>query len=121
MGLAEQLNNILQNLRSDISDVEGSLIASTDGMLMAHQVSHSDDPNALAAMVAASLGLGKRLSETFKGGPLMETSVRGNEGYIFVFSAGEHGVLAVTTKARTNVGLVNLECRNAAKKIAQLL
>jgi predicted regulator of Ras-like GTPase activity (Roadblock/LC7/MglB family) len=47
--------------------------------------------------------------------------VRGQNGYVVVYSAGEKGVLAVTAPMGANLGLIHLEARGAAQKIAQIL
>jgi len=47
--------------------------------------------------------------------------VRGQNGYMVVYSAGEKGVLAVAAPMGANLGLIHLEARGAAQKIAQIL
>ena len=120
MSLTDDLNNILGNLRSSVPEIKGALIASTDGMIISSHVT-SGDPSRMAAMIATALGLGKRICETFAGGTLTETSVSGTEGQAFIYSAGSKAVLGVIVAAGANVGLIHLECRDAAKKISQVL
>jgi Uncharacterized distant relative of homeotic protein bithoraxoid len=72
-------------------------------------------------MAATALGLGKRFAQTSNLGGLEEGVVRGQNGYVVVYSAGEKGVLAVTAPMGANLGLIHLEARGAAQKIAQIL
>jgi len=120
MSLNEELNKLLNDLRSSIPELKGTLVASTDGMVVAHNVG-SGDVNRMAAMVATALGLGKKICESFAGGDFSETSVSGASGQVFVYSAGSKGVLAAIVGHGANVGLIHLECRDKAKAIASLL
>ncbi len=121
MSTLNQLQMILDNLKSSIPDSRGVLISSTDGMPVAQNVASGSDINRMAAMVATALGLGKRISEAFGGGPLNETSVTGTMGQVYVYAAGSKAVLAVLAGTGGNVGLIHLEARSAAPKIANIL
>lgn len=121
MSTLNQLQVILDNLKSSIPDARGVVISSTDGMPIAQNVATGSDINRMAAMVATALGLGKRISEAFGGGALNETSVSGQQAQIYIYSAGSKAVLAVISGTGGNVGLIHLEARDAAQKIAQIL
>ncbi len=121
LGKQEQLQQTLAALRSAIPEVRGVLIASSDGLPMAQNLSGSEDPNRVAAMAATALGLGKRIADTLNAGALQETSVSGSSGQVYLYAAGAKGVLVVVTPANANVGLIHLESRDAAKRISELL
>lgn len=120
MSLTEQIQSAISKLRNSLSDVSGVLIASADGLPIAHDM-QAGDPNRMAAMIATALGLGKRICETFGGGTLSETSVSGDQGQVYIYSVGPKGVLAVIAKSGANVGLIHLESRDTAKAIAGIL
>ncbi len=120
MSKQEDLKQIIDNLRSAVPEVRGAIVASSDGLAIAHSLS-SGDPNRVAAMAATALGLGKRITDTLGAGKLTETTVSGNEGQIFLYSAGNKGVLALIASSGANVGLINLEARDAAQAITELL
>lgn len=121
VGKQEALQQCLVALRSAIPEIRGVLIASTDGLPMAQNLSGSEDPNRVAAMAATALGLGKRISDTLNAGALTETTVSGSSGQIFLYAAGGKGVLVVVAAAGANVGLINLEARDAVRTIASIL
>ncbi len=121
LGKQELLQQTLAALRSAIPEVRGVLIASSDGLPMAQNLSGSEDPNRVAAMAATALGLGKRIADTLNAGALQETSVSGASGQVYLYAAGAKGVLVVVTPANANVGLIHLESRDAAKRISELL
>jgi hypothetical protein len=120
MSRQEELQKIVENLRSAISDARGIIIASTDGLAISHSLSGAD-PNRVAAMAATALGLGKRIIDTLNAGTFSETSVSGSDGQIFVYAAGLKGVLAVICGHGVNIGLIHLEARDAAKSIGEIL
>ena len=120
MNINEQLQSILGEVRSSIPEIRGALVASTDGLAIAHNVS-TGDPARLAAMVSTALGLGKRICDTFGGGSLNETSITGDAGQVYVYAAGSQGVLAVMSSPGANVGLIHIECRSAANRVASVL
>lgn len=120
MTTAEALNSFVQRLTQALPECQGVLFASTDGLLLAHQL-RSGDAQSLAAMAATAIGLGKRITETVSGGQLSETSVQGTQGSFFIYTAGGTGVLAVMAPPEANVGLINLEARKVAQEAAAVM
>lgn len=120
MSVSDQLNQLLQEIRSAVPELKGAMVASTDGLSIAHSMT-TGDPARMAAMVATALGLGKRISDTFGGGAFSETSVTGTDSAVYIYSAGTRGVLAVIAPTGSNVGLINLEARSVANRVSQVL
>lgn len=119
MSISDNLGSILNELRANVPDIVATMVASTDGLAIAHNIT-SGDPARMAAMVATALGLGKRICDSFGGGAFSETSISGESGQVYVYSAGS-GVLAVIAKSGANVGLIHLESRDAARRVASIL
>jgi predicted regulator of Ras-like GTPase activity (Roadblock/LC7/MglB family) len=115
----EELQTIITGLRTSLPALKGVLIATIDGLAIAQSLG-TGDPNRVAAMAATVLGLGKRVIETIHAGGLGEITIGGTDGQMFVYSAGTNAVLVVIASEKPNVGLINLEAREAAKKIAAL-
>ena len=63
---------------------------------------------------------GKNVSESISLSALIEISVTGAEGQIFVYSAGTKGVLAVIAPKGGNAGLVHFEARQVDKDVGDL-
>jgi len=116
----EALKNHLETLRNSIPELRGVLLASTEGLPVAHSLSNGTDPNRVAAMAAAATSLGRRISESMATGGLSEVSIRGDDGVLFVYSAGPKAVLAVIGPMGSNAGLIHLEARGIAKEIGEL-
>jgi uncharacterized protein len=121
MSKQEDLQVIISRLRSAVPELRGALVATTDGLSIAHSFGGNEDPNRVAAMAATALGLGKRIADTVGAGTLTETSVSGADGQVFLYAVSGKGVLAVVAPAGVNVGLVHLEAREAARSVATVL
>jgi predicted regulator of Ras-like GTPase activity (Roadblock/LC7/MglB family) len=119
MAKYEELQREVDNLRAAIPELKGVVVASTEGLPIAHSLSNGVDAARVAAMAAAAASLGKRVSETLNVGSLSEISVSGAEGQIFLYAAGTKGVLAVIGPNGANAGLIHLESRSAAVSIGQ--
>jgi predicted regulator of Ras-like GTPase activity (Roadblock/LC7/MglB family) len=116
----EALKLQLETLRNSIPELRGVLLASNEGLPVAHSLSNGTDPNRVAAMAAAASSLGRRISESMATGGLAEVNIRGEEGMLFVYAAGTKAVLAVLGPIGSNAGLIHLEARSAAKEIGDL-
>lgn len=121
MSKQEQTQSILNNLRTNLPDITGALIATTDGLAISRVFADNTDFQRVAAMAATALGLGRRITETLGAGEFTETSVSGKDGNVYIYATGPKGVLAVITKPGTNLGLLHLEARDAAQQIAAVL
>jgi predicted regulator of Ras-like GTPase activity (Roadblock/LC7/MglB family) len=120
MAKHDALKNHLDNLRNAIPELKGVLLASVEGLPVAHALSNGMDANRVAAMAAAASSLGRRISDSMSTGLLNEVSVKGDDGMLFVYAAGTKAVLAVIGPSPSNAGLIHLEARSTAKEIAEL-
>jgi uncharacterized protein len=119
MARLEQLQKSIEGLRASIPELRGVLVASSEGLPIAHSLTNGADPNRVAAMAAAASSLGRRVSDSLHAGNFEEITVSGEEGQIFLYSAGAKGVLAIMGPAGCNTGLVHLEARSVAKEIGE--
>src|SRR5215469_13850749 len=115
MAKGEALKGHIEALRNAIPELKGVLLASNEGLPIAHSLSNGSDPNRVAAMAAAASNLGRRISESMATGGLSEVSIRGEDGMLFIYSAGPKAVLAVMGAMGLNAGLIHLEARTTAK------
>ena len=120
MAKHEALKTQLDNLREAVPELKGVLVASAEGLPVAHSMSNGTDPNRLAAMAAAASSLGRRISEALATGTFQEVSIRSDDGMLFLYSAGGKAVLAVLGPNTANAGLIHLEARNTAKEVGDL-
>ncbi|MFC9895287.1 roadblock/LC7 domain-containing protein [Nocardia sp. NPDC127579] len=106
----------LTGLRARIPALTGTLVASNDGLLVAHDLPAHIEPNGVAALAASQLGVSHRLTATAHGGGLHEVVVNGTDGYVVVYACGWTS-LTVLAGPEVNVGRLHLESRPVARAI----
>jgi predicted regulator of Ras-like GTPase activity (Roadblock/LC7/MglB family) len=117
----KQLKPILRELNSVSEHIEASAIMSRDGLSVASVLGAGVDPDRLGAMCAALLGLADTTARELNRGTLRQVLIHGTLGYMLITHVGEKAVLAVATKPGTNLGMVFLETKKTAKKIADII
>ncbi len=120
MSKHEILTNQIENLCNAIPELDGVLLASADGLPIAHSLTNDADPSRVAAMAVAAANLGARVSDAFKTGSVLEVSIRSEEGDLFVYSVSSRAVLAVLAPKGANAGLIHLEARTTAAELQSL-
>jgi predicted regulator of Ras-like GTPase activity (Roadblock/LC7/MglB family) len=116
----QEVVNEIRALRGKLPDVTGVLVASVDGLLVAHDT-RGLEPDMVAAMSAAQLGLGQQLAREVVHGEYLENVTRTTTGYVAVFAAGQDGLLALLAGEGLNVGRLHHEARPVAARVGALL
>ena len=110
---------------ADLQHVTGILVASVDGLLIATNIPDAQargiEPETVAAMSAAQLGLGRQISAGCANGEFQESVTRAADGYVATFAAGAHAVLTVLAEATLNVGRLHHEARPVAAQVGALI
>ncbi|GGO88503.1 roadblock/LC7 domain-containing protein [Wenjunlia tyrosinilytica] len=91
---AEPLVKILSSLRDRVMGVHESVLSTADGLLVAADAD-SVHPESVAALAAASLGVGRRLADQTGSGSLREVVTRCAGGHVVVLPVGERALLTV--------------------------
>jgi len=120
MSKKDQIDQILNELRTALPELKEIIVATPDGLPVAH-VGGGDVATRLAAMAATAQGLGRRIAVTTQLGNLEEIVIRGDQAYFIVYAIGDRGILGLTTPAGSNLGLVRLEAQEYAKKLAEII
>ena len=115
----------LQSLRGRLSHIQGSVVATTDGLVIAHDLGESEtfgvEPEGVAALSAVSLGLSQRIADTASHGDLRETVIRGAFGQVITYAAGERALLTVLARTPEEVADLHDEARQVAGRVATML
>ena len=106
----------LRSLRDSVVGVHGSLVATSDGLLVTHDIPDME-PTRIAAIVAATLGLASQATQATGRGSFREAVARGSSGYLVVYAAGRHAVVAVMGGHELNVGMLHYEMRDMIGRI----
>jgi hypothetical protein len=121
MSKEDTLDDILRNLLSSISEINGAAVVSVEGLPIASALAQGIDETRIAAMTAAILSLGERAAQELDKGLLEMIFIRGAKGFLLVMSAGSNAVLVVETTRDIKLGLVFLDAKRACEKISRLV
>ena len=88
---------------------------------MLHDLGNSPEPHDLAALAAATFGVGRQCGLALRHGPFRESTLRSHRGYFTVYAIGETALLAVVGDERMNVARLHLEARLVIARLAELI
>ncbi|WP_345429453.1 roadblock/LC7 domain-containing protein [Actinoallomurus vinaceus] len=111
----------LRTLRGRLPQLTGSLVASSDGLLIAHDLPTVIEPDGMAALAASELSLSQRMVSIANDGAFREVVVQSTKGYAVIYAAGPTASLTVLAGPGANVGRLHLESRPVARHIADHL
>ena len=120
MSAEAEILDELHRLRSRMPQLTGALAASADGLVLA-QDSRGVEPEGVAALTAAALGIALRLTDATGQGGFRELLVRSDHGYLATYAAGPSAVLTLLAEGQVNVGRLHLEGRRSSSRISELL
>nr|WP_240947717.1 roadblock/LC7 domain-containing protein [Planosporangium mesophilum] len=110
----------MEDLRRRLPELVGTVLASTDGLLLAHDACDLE-PDGIAALVAAHFALSQRFADVVGHGELRETVIECGNGYLTTYAVGPHAVLALVTSQEANLARAHLEARRTAAKVSVVL
>ncbi|MFE1439468.1 roadblock/LC7 domain-containing protein [Streptomyces sp. NPDC058739] len=120
MAAEAEILDELRRLRARMPQLTGALAASVDGLVLAHDTP-GVEPEGVAALTAAALGVAVRTADATGRGDLRELLVRGRYGYIATYAAGDTAVLTLLAPDGVSVGRLHLEGRRSGAHIGDLV
>lgn len=120
MAVESDVLDELHRLRNRVPQLTGSLAATVDGLVLAHDAPGTE-PEGLAALTAAALGVAHRMADATARGGFRELLLRGADGYVATYAAGPAAVLTLLADGRVNVGRLHLEGRRSGARIGELV
>jgi len=117
----DTITDELRLIRKNVPGVRGSITATSDGLLVAHDM-RGIEPTQIAALVAATHAVAVRASLSTECGQLREVITRGSDGYLAVYAAARSGgpvIIAVLGTAELNVAMLNFQARKMIDRIAE--
>ncbi|MEV6693969.1 roadblock/LC7 domain-containing protein [Micromonospora sp. NPDC051196] len=111
----------LTELRLQIPGVQGSVLGGVDGLRIAHDLPAQFNPDDLAAMAAATFGLGRQVSLRLGQGDFRQSTVRNHGGYLAVYAVGPQALLSVVGTDAINVARLHLHTPPVAERLTKLL
>jgi len=118
---AEKMVSRLRDMQVASPDIIASAVVSVDGLTMASALPNDVEEDRVAAMSAAMLSLGERISGELGRGGLDEVYIRGEEGFVLLIAVGDEAVLTALARDEAKLGLIFLEMRRAAEDLEKLV
>ena len=119
MSKVEEVTKILQDLEGKVSDIIGSAVIRTNGLVIASALPSEANERMIAAMSAALLGTSKRSAEALFNGDFVSLNLELDKGNMFLIGAGRVILVGITRK-EPNIGLITLEMEDTSKKINEI-
>lgn len=119
MSVREHVVAELHKIRADVTGVCGSVVATCDGFPVADDAPGLE-PAEIAALVATTRALASRATQATARGQFREVVTRGSDGYLAVYAAGQHAVVAVIGTTDLNVGMLRVRARATLERIAAI-
>jgi uncharacterized protein len=119
-GHSEAVDHIsaeLAYIKANVAGVQGSLAATSDGLVLAHDVPGLE-PTQIAALAATTLALASRATLATGLGGFREAIARGDDGYLAVYSAGISAIVAVVGSSQLNLGMLRYQAGGVMERIA---
>ena len=110
---ADKMVSRLRDMQVASPDIIASAVVSVDGLTMASALPGDVEEDRVAAMSAAMLSLGERISGELGRGGLDEVYIRGESGFVLLTAVGDEAVLTALARDEAKLGLIFLEMRRA--------
>jgi len=118
---ADKMVARLRDMQVASPDIIASAVVSVDGLTMASALPGDVEEDRVAAMSAAMLSLGERISGELGRGGLDEVYIRGEEGFVLLTAVGDEAVLTALAREEAKLGMIFLEMRRAAEDLENLV
>lgn len=124
------LEEALKELCNKLEGVQGAVIVSIEGFVVASYSPHESDmedeegPTSspqVAAMAATLIALGERTLSRLAQGEMIRLLIEGNDGGMLVVPADRRSSVAVMVGTEAKMGLVLYGLQQTAKKVSEIL
>ncbi|WP_371669385.1 roadblock/LC7 domain-containing protein [Streptomyces sp. NBC_00289] len=111
----------MRGLREQVTGITDTAVAAADGLLIAADTADSIDPEGLAALAAAGLGLARRTSEATSRGALRRTVAYGSHGCAAFYAVGDTALMVVLGDEGMDVERLHTASQPALDRIDAIL
>ncbi len=116
----DRYTQVLQELIRN-TGLEGASLVCADGLPIASVLKPGMEEDRIAAMSAAILSLGERVSEELAKGSLEQITIKGHNGYVILTGVGKDAVMVVLADDNAKLGLLLMEIKKAQDKLKGML
>ncbi|MCH5672910.1 roadblock/LC7 domain-containing protein [Streptomyces sp. NPDC002144] len=117
----EALAHEMRGLREQVTGITDTAVAASDGLLIAADTADSIDPEGLAALAAAGLGLARRTAQATARGTLRRTVTYGSHGCAAFYAVGDTALMVVLGDEGLDVDRLHRATQPALDRIGSIL
>lgn len=117
----QQISERLRALLASTPEIEGAALVSPDGLIIASELAPPAEEDRVAAMSAAMVSLGERISEELGRGKLEQVYIKGSAGFALLTAAGPQAMLTIIARGEARLGMLLLELRKVVADLQVLL
>jgi uncharacterized protein len=111
---------LLRALTSRVAGIIDIALATTDGLIITSDTTGAE-PDKLAALAAASLGIAQRMTADVGRGTMQEVTTRASGGCVTVYAVGTLALLVVVGDKRLDVARLRRESRPTVEAVEVVL
>ena len=111
----------MRDLREQVTGITDTAVAAADGLLIAADTADSIDPEGLAALAAAGLGLARRTVQAAARGTLRRTVTYGSHGCAAFYAVGDTALMVVLGDEGMDVDRLHRVTQPALDRIGSIL
>jgi uncharacterized protein len=111
----------MRGLREQVTGITDTAVAASDGLLIAADTADSIDPEGLAALAAAGLGLARRTAQATARGTLRQTVTYGSHGCAAFYAVGDTALMVVLGDEGMDVDRLHRATQPALDRIGSIL
>ncbi|WP_030686862.1 roadblock/LC7 domain-containing protein [Streptomyces sp. NRRL B-1347] len=117
----EALTTEMRGLREQLAGVTDTAVAAADGLLIVSDTDEAINPEGLAALAAASLGLAQRMVSATERGTLRRTVSYGSRGCAAVYAVGDKALFVVLGDEGLDLDRLHRESQPVLRRIGTIL
>ncbi|WP_330307032.1 MULTISPECIES: roadblock/LC7 domain-containing protein [unclassified Streptomyces] len=117
----EALAMEMRGLREQVTGITDTAVAAADGLLIAADTADTIDPEGLAAIAAAGMGIARRAAEATGRGTFRQTVTYGSQGCAAFYAVGDTALMVVLGDEGIDLDRLHEETRPALGRIGTIL
>jgi predicted regulator of Ras-like GTPase activity (Roadblock/LC7/MglB family) len=111
----------MRDLREQVAGITDTAVVAADGLLIAADTADSIEPEGLAALSAAGLGLARRTAQATGRGTLRRSVTYGSHGCAAFYAVGDTALLVVLGDEGMDTGRLHRAAQPAIDRIEAIL
>jgi predicted regulator of Ras-like GTPase activity (Roadblock/LC7/MglB family) len=111
----------MRGLREQVPGITDTAVAAADGMLIAADTADTIDPESLAAIAAAGLGIARRATAVTARGAFRQTVTYGSQGLAAFYAVGDTALMIVLGDEGIDLEQLHEHTRPALGRIGSIL